>query len=74
MQRTQIYRDEATHQRLNSIAAHRAMTLSQIIREAISRYIASGADTDPTAVIDRACGLWADYAADEIDALSLRAG
>jgi len=74
MQRTQIYLDEEAHQRLNSIAAHRGTTLSQVIREAISRYIASGADTDPTAVIDRACGLWADRAADDFDARSLRAG
>lgn len=67
MQRTQIYLDEAAHQRLNSIAAHRGTTLSHVIREAVSRYIASGVDTDPTAIIDRACGLWADRAPEEID-------
>ena len=74
MQRTQIYLDEEAHQRLNSIATHRGTTLSHVIREAISRYIANGVDTDPTAIIDRACGLWADRASDEIDIRGLRAG
>lgn len=74
MQRTQIYLDEDDHQRLSSIAAHRGTTMSQLIREAVARYIANGVDTEPTAIIDRACGLWADRALEETDARSLRAG
>ncbi len=74
MHRTQIYLDEDQHLRLSRIAAHRGTTLSQVIREALSRYIVNGVDTDPTAIIDRACGLWADRSSGETDARSLRAG
>ncbi len=74
MQRTQIYLDEDAHERLSSIASHRGTTLSHVIREAVARYIVNSVDTDPTAIIDRACGLWVDRAPEEIDARSLRAG
>ena len=73
MQRTQIYLDAKTHRRLRSLAVHRGTTLSNLVREAVDCYMATGAQDDPMAVIDRACGLWADRPESETDVRALRA-
>ncbi len=74
MQRTQIYLDRQTHRRLRSLAVHRGTTLSHLVREAVDNFIADGAQDDPTAIIDRASGLWADRLEAETDARALREG
>ncbi len=74
MQRTQIYLDRQMHRRLRSLAVHRGTTLSNLVREAVDRYMATGAQDDLIAIIDRACGLWADRPESETDVRALRAG
>lgn len=62
MERTQIYLTREERQALRKIAERRKQTQSEVIRDAIDRYIKDQAeDVDAVDILDRTFGIWADY-------------
>lgn len=62
MVRTQIYLTEAQRQNLQSLANQSGRKQSELIREAIDRYVASAASAEYPILIRRGAGLWRERA------------
>jgi hypothetical protein len=61
MVRTQLYLDEAMHERLRELADRQGRTVSDLVREAVSRAFGStGADERLAATLKGITGLWQD--------------
>lgn len=58
MLRTQIYLTEQERQRLRAIAAQTGQTQSELIREAIDRFIEGYADGNRLQLLRKGRGLW----------------
>ena len=80
MNRTQIYLSPAQQKALKAMAARTGRTQSQLIRDAIDRFVSQRAASDRSTVIKRTAGIWkgredlADFAAirREADRVSTR--
>ena len=73
MVRTQIYLTEQQRTELAAIAHHRGQRQSEVIREAVDRFIERNSHHRRAAVLRRAAGLWRDRA-DVPDLAALRRG
>ncbi len=62
MVRTQIYLTEAQRQSLRSLATQTGRRQSELIREAIDRYVASRLSTDYLTMVGKGAGLWRERA------------
>jgi hypothetical protein len=62
MLRTQIYLTERERQRLQGIAAETGRTQSDLIREAVDRFIEGYADGNRLQLLRKGYGLWKDRA------------
>lgn len=60
MERTQIYLTREEREALKSIAERRNQSQSEIIREAVDRYIAESMRQDRNELMRKAFGIWAD--------------
>jgi metal-responsive CopG/Arc/MetJ family transcriptional regulator len=60
MERTQIYLTQDQRQALELIATRRGQSKSEVIREAITLYIADTEATDRRELMRQAAGIWAD--------------
>lgn len=60
MERTQIYLTQEQRKSIEIIAGQRGQTMSEIIREALDRYIAVFEDRDRLELMHQAAGIWAD--------------
>ena len=70
MVRTQIYLTEQQRAELAAIADHRGQRQSEVIREAVDRFIDQNNHRRREAILRRAAGLWRDRAeAPDLDAL-----
>ena len=70
MVRTQIYLTEQQRTELAAIAAHRGQRQSEVIREAVDRFIERNSHHRREAILRRAAGLWRDRAdVPDLDAL-----
>lgn len=58
MKRKQIYITKESDEALDQLANERGVSQSELVRSAIREYIASNAEVQKKAVIDRAFGLW----------------
>ena len=73
MIRTQIYITEQEKKGLESIAALRKVSQSNLIRQAIDDLLAKSTDGDRTSVLDEIAGIWSDRN-DIVNVRDLRAG
>ncbi len=71
MIRTQIYLTEKEHRALRAITNSRGATQSELIREAIDKYIVAYQRSNRVHLLREARGIWADR--EDIDARDLRA-
>jgi predicted transcriptional regulator len=60
MVRTQLYLDEALHRRLREVAQRKGRTVSDLVREAVTRSFGAPAVDERLATLDRIAGLWRD--------------
>lgn len=61
MERTQIYLTREEREAVRAIAERRGQTQSEIIREAIDRYIVEFDQNTRQAILDETFGMWADH-------------
>ncbi len=60
MVRTQIYLTEAERERLATLSDETGKSQSELIREAIDRFLSSRSHADRVALLRRARGMWKD--------------
>ncbi|PWU24146.1 MAG: CopG family transcriptional regulator [Candidatus Rokuibacteriota bacterium] len=60
MVRTQLYLDEAVHRRLTNLARKQGRTLSELVREALSRTYGATTTDHRKATLHAIEGLWRD--------------
>jgi hypothetical protein len=65
MVRTQIYLTEHERATLQAMASQRGSTQSELIREAIDRYIVASGKTERIQMLRTGRGIWSDRGADE---------
>lgn len=58
MVRTQLYLDEALHQRLRDLADRQGRTISDLVREALARAYGTGQEDPRHASLDGIVSLW----------------
>jgi|TARA_Y100000294_G_scaffold165955_1_gene173930 metal-responsive CopG/Arc/MetJ family transcriptional regulator len=58
MIRTQVYLEESASKKLRSIAIQTGKKQSELIREAISKFISIAQNKDPIARMQKAKGIW----------------
>lgn len=58
MIRTQVYLEESASKKLRSIAIQTGKKQSELIREAINKFITTVQNNDPKAHLQRAKGIW----------------
>ena len=70
MIRTQIYLTETEQKALRAIARLKGAAQSEIIREAIDRFIGGYQKSDRAEMLRAACGIWADR--EDLDSRAIR--
>lgn len=60
MIRTQLYLDETIHGRLRKLASKRGLTLSELVRDALTRVYGAGGPDERLATLRAIEGLWRD--------------
>lgn len=58
--RTQLYLDEAIHERLREIARKQGRTVSELVRDALSRAYGIGGSEERLRTLRNIAGLWRD--------------
>lgn len=58
MKRTQIYLSEEMQEELDSLSRKKGTSRSDLIREAVTEYIARRSEEDKTKKMDAGAGLW----------------
>ena len=60
MHRTQIYLPEGAYQELQALGHHRGVSLAELIRQAVERYLAETRRASRLEQLQRGFGLWAE--------------